>query len=569
MRRRLMSGGAVISLFVATGLAGMSGATSAATPGDQRVTNGNPGTPFPQNKQNEPGLALDPSSPKTLVAGSNDEIDLGPCRGSSCPFTPGVGVSGVYFSFDGGGSWSQPTYHGYSDRTGTPVANGPIGTLPNYYEAGLVSGGDPELAFGPRPDGHGGFTYTGGSRLYYANLASNFPGTSTTAGFEAVTVSHADDLVSAAAGNNSAWSAPVVESKQNAALFSDKESITADSAKTSPHFGNVYVCNVAFRGKGKSSAVPEPVLIGRSTDGGASFTIRQATAATDNNQTGGRQGCALRTDSHGNVVLVFSGFSKQLNSGVFYQEISRDGGSTFSRPVVVAKTAGIGQFDPVQGRFTIDGVAGSRTDVFPSLDIANGAPSGTDATNEIVLSWADDRAGQNNEKAYLQYSTNGGASYSAPAAVSDLAEGRANQPAIAIAPDGSEIYLTYNAYRQPWQKSTALSRLMNGVLRKAPVSKGAPGPFATVHTGTPGDARGSSSNSLSDEFLGDYNYAVASRSSGVAVFNDVRNAADCTAIDTYRQSLVTGPATAKPAPATSCPPTFGNSDIYSSSSTTP
>ncbi len=108
MRRRLMSGGAVISLFVATGLAGMSGATSAATPGDQRVTNGNPGTPFPQNKQNEPGLALDPSSPKTLVAGSNDEIDLGPCRGSSCPFTPGVGVSGVYFSFDGGVAGLSP-----------------------------------------------------------------------------------------------------------------------------------------------------------------------------------------------------------------------------------------------------------------------------------------------------------------------------------------------------------------------------------------------------------------------------------------------------------------------------
>jgi len=64
----------------------------------------------------------------------------------------------------------------------------------------------------------------------------------------------------------------------------------------------------------------------------------------------------------------------------------------------------------------------------------------------VVLSWADARAGQNREKAYLQYSTNGGRSYSQPTAVSALAEGRANQPAIAIAPDGSELYLTYNAY---------------------------------------------------------------------------------------------------------------------------
>jgi len=567
MRRHLMAGSAVVAVVAATGLTGFSGRAGAATASatDHLVTNGSPSTTFPQNKQNEPGLALDPAHPSTLVAGSNDEIDLGPCAGSSCPFTPGVGVSGVYFSFNGGSTWTQPTYTGYSDRTGTPVRGGPIGTLPNYFEAGLASDGDAELAFGPRPNGHGGFTYDRGSRLYYANLASNFPGTSTTKGFEAVTVSHADDLAAAAAGSNAAWSAPVVESKQNGALFSDKESIFADNARTSPYFGNVYVCNVGFRGQEKSSAVPEPVLIGRSTDGGASFTTKQVTAATDNRQTGGRQGCTLRTDSHGNVVLVFSGFSKQLNSGVFYQEVSRDGGQNFSRPTVVAKTAGIGQLDPEQGRFTIDGVAGSRTDVFPSLDIANGAPLGTDATNEVVLSWADARAGQNREKAYLQYSTNGGRSYSQPTAVSDLAEGRANQPAIAIAPDGSELYLTYNAYQAIWQTDTSKPRPMNGVVRKATVNRtsGAPGAFATAHTGASGDARGSSANRLTDEFLGDYNSAVASRTNAVAVFNDVRNAADCPRIDSYRQSLVDGSPIAKPAPAKDCAPSFGNSDIYS------
>ncbi|WP_020388754.1 hypothetical protein [Kribbella catacumbae] len=46
-------------------------------------------------------------------------------------------------------------------------------------------------------------------------------------------------------------------------------------------------------------------------------------------------------------------------------------------------------------------------------------------------------------------------------------------------------------------------------------------------------------------------------------------AADCPAIDAYRQSLVTGTPIARPAPATACPPTFGNTDIWGSALTDP
>jgi hypothetical protein len=537
---------------------------ASAAPTDHLVTTGSPPSPFPQNKQNEPGLALDPLNPSMMVAGANDEIDVGPCQGSSCPFTPGVGTSGVYFSIDGGQTWTQPTYQGFSDRTGVPGV-GPIGTLPNYFEAGLVSDGDPELTFGPQPDGHGGFSYAHGARLYYANLTSNFPGRQTFAGAEAIAVSHTDNLAAAAAGANSAWSAPVIESRQNMARFSDKESLSADNAQTSPFFGNLYVCNVGFQGLGKSTkAVPEAVFVGRSGDGGQTFTTSQVSAATNNIRTGGRQGCALRTDSHGTVYLVYSGFSIQLKSSVLFEQRSFDGGALFTRPQIVAVTAGIGQFDPVQGRLTIDGVAGSRTSVFPSLDIANGAPTGTGATDEVLLAWSDARAGLNKEQVFLERSTNGGQNFSAPVAISSLAEGRANQPAIAIAPNGSEAFLSYNAYLTDWQSTTANRRPMDGVVRQAPISSGGvPGAFTTVHTGLVGDARGSSANSLTSEFLGDYNYAVASNTSGVAVWNDMRNGTDCPAVDAYRQSLLTNTPLAKPAPPTDCPATFGNSDIFS------
>src|SRR5215831_7390838 len=345
-RSRVLGGLLVVAAIVAVP------AALAFNP-DTKVTVGSPISPFSQNKQNEPAVAIDAAHPNILVAGSNDNIDMEACNAgddSTCPFTPSVGVSGVYFSFTSGNTWVQPSYTGLSGRGCTGVVGnsdpdctattGTIGTLPHYAEHGLVSDGDPGVAFGPTPDSSGRFSWANGSRLYYSNLTSNV-GTSKSEqafkGFEAIAVSHTDDVQSAAAGNASAWSDPVLVSKQNTTTFSDKSQIWADNASSSPFFGTVYVCWAAFVGQEKGNAAPAPLQVAVSHDGGDTWSQHQISPAADNSQRNPLDGCTVRTASDGTAYVFGVGTLQQSGKQPFeFMSRSTNGGANWSQPQPVA-----------------------------------------------------------------------------------------------------------------------------------------------------------------------------------------------------------------------------------------
>jgi hypothetical protein len=160
------------------------------------------------------------------------------------------------------------------------------------------------------------------------------------------------------------------------------------------------------------------------------------------------------------------------------------------------------------------------------------------------------------------HSTDGGNTWSAPTAV-ETAGDRGYYAAPALSPNGTDLYVVYNAFTTPFRNDTTSSRSLVGVVKHATIGAGGtPGSFTELNRAS-GDPRGSSQNDLQAEFLGDYVYAVATRTYGAAVWNDARNAADCPAIDAWRASLRTGIPLARPAPQTDCPGTFGNSDIFS------
>ena len=222
-------------------------------------------------------------------------------------------------------------------------------------------------------------------------------------GYLAIGVSRLDNPTPANILEKSSWKPPlIVDEHIGQTGFEDKDQIWADNASSSPFFGRAYACDAEFRSNGHHTALggnaPAPLVVAYSPDGGSSWKSKQITSAGTNGKGPtqfGISGCAIRTDSHGVVYLFGEMFQNPTLVGLprhGYHVLwkSFDGGKSWTKMQVVRQINDPCFFvDPVEGRCVLDGFASARTDLsaMPSVDIANGAPTGAGATNEIVDAW--------------------------------------------------------------------------------------------------------------------------------------------------------------------------------------
>ena len=239
------------AVLVSVGLAFAGAAVAAAAPPppptDVLVTK-SPGTPFSQNKQNEPARRDRRQPPDVLAAGANDEIDMEAC-------TPGdpthlslhprrrrlrcllllrqrhhVDAADLHRA-------DRPRLPGAAAPDRCTAHVGPIGTLPGYYEAGSSP---TATRLWPSVHGRRRRPLLVGQRLApllrEPHLELSAEGVEPPfKGFEAIAVSRTDDLAARGGWRREPRGRRRSSSrKQSSTTFSDKEQIWADNAASSP-----------------------------------------------------------------------------------------------------------------------------------------------------------------------------------------------------------------------------------------------------------------------------------------------------------------------------------------------
>jgi hypothetical protein len=459
--------------------------------------------PFPNN---EPNMVVDPANPNHAVASSND-------YGSCC--------DQYYTTLNGGSTWS----------TGNMSIEKP-----------QKIGSDPVTVFDRKH----------GTTLHTSLSFAVQPGVGSKGGCDG------DVVVSPSRDGGLTWGKVVIvhdgvgcDLSKNE-LFDDKEWITADNNPASPFYGRVYLTWTGFE-FASGAYLRSPILESHSSDGG--FTWSTAKEISGSNaalctfqETGPAAQCDESQASVGTVGpdgTVYVAFMNEQNQALWepgeqfddqYLVVkSTDGGATWSSPTFAAGLEDGSRDYPlnVDDRQTLTGY---QVRVWGAGNIV-ASPT---QNGRLFLAFSDNRNGVHdsdspvtNSDVFVVTSTNGGATWTAPAQV-DSGAGDQWFPWIDVDPTNGSIGVLYHdrgASNGPLY-NTALAEGTLGSLVKTTLSTAPSNPTNSIffQAGVPGCEKCAT-------FHGDY-IGLSYSSTGVAyaAWTDMREfrAAD----DGFAQSIV-------------------------------
>src|SRR5919108_1337996 len=324
-----------------------------------------------RRQQNEPSVAVDPSSPNVVVAGANDY----------CSAIVNDEVwTGYYRSTDGGRTWTNSLVPGYPDDTSAAGTASPV-------HGSCAAAGDPTQSFDA--DGN----------LFYAFICFNRSAPVNGSVYVAKYTNHGatyDRTVLVKSGTPSGLFLT--------GLFQDKINLTVDQT-AGAYGGNVYVAWSQYDGFAPTNAV----LFSRSTNGGLSFSrpIRLTPK-----ERGTASFADLAVGPEGTVWLTYLTYpsSSRPTADIWLQR-STSGGVSFEAPIHVAS---IELFDSNQFAGTTgtvdcgDGPFECESGLTFSRFFSNSAVT-ADETGVHVVWGSELPSGQS--KVFVRNSTDGGHSW--------------------------------------------------------------------------------------------------------------------------------------------------------------